>query len=215
MLGVGASLPVSVTISYDEGSAFVDGPMEVEFWTIQISATSAVDNSLVVTPQKPTPSEPETSSEFLSLEQGVLSKYLGDSTIPVIPDDLSLPVTTLSYSYDENTCVAGMQTLGFAENSENALSLCNQYVKPAFLENEELVTISYEDAMEMIDLDSQDIPSVTIGSGITSIGDEAFGKNSLSSVTINTNQSNVTLGSKVFPNGTQIQFKNGTITYGS
>ena len=53
ILNVGASLPVEVTITYANGSAYADGDFEVEFGDIEISATSAVDNSLVVTPQEP------------------------------------------------------------------------------------------------------------------------------------------------------------------
>ena len=49
ILNVGASLPVEVTIAYENGSAYVDGPMEVTFGNIVINATSAVDASLVPT----------------------------------------------------------------------------------------------------------------------------------------------------------------------
>ena len=51
-IAVGSSLEASVTISYDSGSAYVDGPMEVEFGNIEINATSAVNPSLVVVPQQ-------------------------------------------------------------------------------------------------------------------------------------------------------------------
>ena len=50
MLGAGESLPVSVTISYADGSAYVDGPMEVSFGRIDINATSAIDPTQEVVP---------------------------------------------------------------------------------------------------------------------------------------------------------------------
>ena len=42
------SLPVEVTITYAEGSAYADGDFEVEFGDIEITATSAVDPERVV-----------------------------------------------------------------------------------------------------------------------------------------------------------------------
>ena len=48
IINVGSSLTASVTISYTAGSAYVDGPMEVTFGNIVISATSAI-----VEPQQP------------------------------------------------------------------------------------------------------------------------------------------------------------------
>ena len=52
LIGAGLSLPVSITISYN--GAYVDGPMDVKIGSIQITATSAVNESLIPVSVEPT-----------------------------------------------------------------------------------------------------------------------------------------------------------------
>ena len=49
ILNTESSLPVEITITYAQGSAYADGPFDVTFGDIVINATSAVDTSLVPT----------------------------------------------------------------------------------------------------------------------------------------------------------------------
>ena len=56
----------------------------------------------------------------------------------------------------------------------------------------------------------------TIGSGIRTIGDGVFRRIANNpTITIGTNQANVSLGNNAFNLGVYIQFSDGTITYGS
>ena len=75
LINKNSALEATVTITYASGSAYVDGPMEVEFGDITINATSAVDPTRVVASSPSTPSPSSVTC--------VISNNVGSSAITV------------------------------------------------------------------------------------------------------------------------------------
>ena len=81
-INAGSALAASVTISYD--GVYIDGPMEVIFGDIEITATSAVDETRVVAVSSPSsPSTPESNIVACSISENVGSSAIttGDKII--------------------------------------------------------------------------------------------------------------------------------------
>ena len=106
IINVGSGLQASVTISYASGSAYVDGPMEVTFGNIVISATSAVDENLIPLDQRPIQSGQPFTSGLLVDTNGAIIKYVGNETSISIPATAPSYVESATKSVDVDACVA-------------------------------------------------------------------------------------------------------------
>ena len=200
IINVGSSLRASVTISYTSGSAYVDGPMEVTFGNIVISATSAVDESLVPAPSV----TPTNSSCFVSVIPGQINDYTCNDTNLVIADNLQLGTRSVeSISFNSQKCSAFESMLTQMNPNYTCTNLQSQFnsykttaqgiqgIYNSFLGA--LATATYgEESSTKNSITTiapgifagRSLTSAYIGSGITTIGMVAFTNNSISNLTL-------------------------------
>ena len=182
MLGVGASLPAKVTISYDEGASYVDGPMSVSFGRIDINATSAIDPNQEVVPQVQ-----RQRSAFLVSSAGEILAYDATYGQTLYGTNLTIPstlhVSEMTGTFNISNCIS----------QDNDQETCNDF-KDAWDDDPasflDFVSMGLIDNFQILETDS----IVTI----TSIGNEAFGNKGLTGVNIP--DSVITIKNRAFSN---------------